>query len=357
MKIACFEVKLPTPPPFSGRLVTAFLCVTFCALFLSGCDVQKEFGPLHEEGQGDGRVFVWQGVPVVGEEGNPSIEAKFGISDVSGLTGAAAVDAAFHELSAFIKKGGLSGQPGVINLGDWIDLESLTVNAYGEGDGGFQADNDPVTPDSLPFEGYEGRTLRLIVVGINSFRPNEQYTDVPENAGVDHVVFQFQNTPVGRRMNGTDTNDGGYKASEMREYLVGVDGKSGNFLKGLKTAGVPEDVLWAPVRYVANGYNDNPRGIDAMPDLLWLPTAWEMYGSQTYADAEEKAENQARLDYFADIVHRKKFYGNSLLAQHRLSSPPRGSSTLFCIVYSTGVLGSGLSASSAGGVAPAFCVQ
>jgi hypothetical protein len=142
----------------------------------------------------------------------------------------------------------------------------------------------------------------------------------------------------------------------MREYLVGVDGQGGNFLKGLKTAGVPEDVLWGPVRYVANGYNDTPRVPDKLTDLLWLPTAWEMYGPQTYADAEEAAENQARLDYYTDNVHRKKFYGDSQVAQHRLSSPRPGGSA-FCIVYTTGVLGSGLNASSAGGVAPAFCVQ
>jgi hypothetical protein len=293
-------------------------------------------------------------VPVDGAADIPSIEEKFGISEVSGLTGAAAVDAAFHELSAFIKNGGLSDQPGVINLGDWIDLESLTVLAYGEGDGGFQADNDPVTPDSLPFEGYEGRKLRLIVVGINSFRPNGLYI-VSQEDGVDHVVFQFQNVPVSRRMNETDTNDGGYKASEMREYLVGVDGKGGKYLAGLKTAGVPEDVLWAPVRYIANGFNDAPRGIDALSDLLWLPTEREMFGTQTYSSDEETADNQARLEYYTSNEHRRKFFGD-ILSRLRMSSPHSGDSS-FCYAYSGGTPGNGLTASQGGGIAPAFCVQ
>jgi hypothetical protein len=302
-------------------------------------------------------------VPVAGAEGNPSIEEKFGISGVSGFTGAAAVDAAFHELSAFIKKGGLSDQPGVIKLGDWIDLESLRVNAYGEGPitdtGGITAQNDPVTPDPLPLPGYEGGKLRLIVVGITSFRPNEPY-NVPENAGVDHIVFQFQNVPVSRRMNETKTNQGGYAASEMREYLVGVDDKGGNFLAGLKTAGVPEDVLWAPVRYIANGYDDTPRDTK-LTDLLWLPTEREMFGSQTYADAGETAENQAWLEYYTGDEYRKKFirYSEASYSEtwYWTSSPPSGVSPTFCTVANGGINGRANASDVGGGVAPAFCVQ
>jgi hypothetical protein len=299
-------------------------------------------------------------VPVAGAADIPSIKAKFGISDdddVSGLTGAAAVDAAFHELSAFIKKGGLSEQPGVIHLGDWIDLESLRVNAYREGPitdtGGITVENAPVT--SPPFDGYEGSMLRLIVVGINSFQPNEPY-NVSANAGIDHVVFQFQNLPVSRRMNETATNDGGYAASEMREYLVGVDGNGGNFLAGLKTAGVPEDVLWGPVRYVANGYNDNPRVPDKLTDLLWLPTEWEMFGSQTNSFAEETAENQARLEYYTGDEYRLKFYNNSL-AWYWASSPYSGGSVSFCTVSHFGYTYTHRASDAAVSVVPAFCVQ
>lgn len=74
------------------------------------------------------------------------------------------------------------------------------------------------------------------------------------------TVFQFQNIPVGRRIEAT--NDGfentNYRDSEMRAYLVptGAEG-SGAFLAGLTaTAGVPQDVLWGPVRHVANKAKD-----------------------------------------------------------------------------------------------------
>jgi hypothetical protein len=187
------------------------------------------------------------------------------------------------------------------------------------------------------------------VVGINSFQPNEPYK-VLENAGIDHVVFQFQNTPVMRRMNETNTNDGGYALSEMREYLAGVDGEDGNFLAGLKTAGVPEDVLWGPVRYIANVYNGTPEGTDALTDLLWLPTEREMTGSRTSSFAEETEENQAQLKYYigksGSLIKATPAYWRS--------SPSGGSA--FCSVAGGG--GShGNPASNVLGVAPAFCVR
>jgi hypothetical protein len=94
-----------------------------------------------------------------------------------------------------------------------------------------------------------GNLLRLIVVGINSFHSKDKYT-VTANNGVPHLVFQFQNIPVSRRMNMSDSNGGGYAASEMRKYLIPVDGdtdaNSGAFLTGLLDAGVPKAVMWAP---------------------------------------------------------------------------------------------------------------
>jgi hypothetical protein len=59
-------------------------------------------------------------VPVEDAAGNPSIKEKFGVS----ATGTARVDAAFKELSAFIKKNGLADDWAtdtgnrVIKLGD-----------------------------------------------------------------------------------------------------------------------------------------------------------------------------------------------------------------------------------------------
>jgi hypothetical protein len=364
-------------------LAAVLLCVTLCVILLSGCDVLKGLGFVPDDESDNGGQSEepsWNGVPVWAELNNPSIKVKFGI-DVN-LTGTKAVDAAFHELSAFIKNDGLSSPFKVIKLGDWIDLEGgLSVEAYGEGEeytGEFSVKNTDVDlTESPPFVNYEGKLLRLIVVGINSFHSEKgvenSYT-ISANDRTQHVVFQFQNIPVLRRMNETDTNEGGYAESEMRKYLVPVDGEGGNFLTGLQDAGVPKDVLWAPKRYVSNR-GVNATKADEIVDLLWLPTEWEMFGSYiTFSFSEhssnldyETVENQAWLEYYSDIyqgLHWKYYlYSESLYTpwnpwSYWESSPSLNSdgSTSFCYIGSDGRAYDQW-ASSAGGVAPAFCVQ
>jgi hypothetical protein len=289
-------------------------------------------------------------------EASGSIKAAFDISSM-GTTGVVATFTALHD---FIQNGGLVSEPDKIKLGDWIDLEGgLTVAAYA-GEGGFSATNNAITASDLPFPGYVGKSLRLIVVGINSFRTKNGYT-YPWTSP-DHVVFQFQNLPTKHRMNPTNTNQGGYTASEMRKYLVAVGNQGGNFLTGLIAAGVPQSVLWAPARRVANGgYGSS--GTTTINDLLWLPTEREMVGessvlANSVASTYETAGNQARLEYYGDESQRRKFYDNSLQALHWywLSSPNRSDGDLFCGIGHPGINGNA-EANVAGGVAPAFCVR
>jgi hypothetical protein len=159
------------------------------------------------------------------------------------------------------------------------------------------------------------------------------------------------------------TSNGGYAESEMRKYLVKVDGKGGNFLEGLNNAGMPREVLWAPTRRVANGGN-NATGTDEKNDLLWLPTEREMFGdlglpSYHYSNPQETAENQARLEYYPanDNIYRVKYTGNGTASHYWEGSPYCGGSQLFCCVISNGVPSGGNNANNVEGVAPAFCVR
>jgi hypothetical protein len=297
-----------------------------------------------------------------------SIKAKFNVTE----TGRTGVAKAFSELHTFIQAGGLANQPNIIKLGDWIDLEGgLAVSPYGgsdgNGGGGFALDPtkamEKVTKQGQPW----GTLCRLIVVGINSF--NEK-----NNNNTPHVVFQFQSIPVMRRMNASDTNEGGYEVSEMRKYLAPVENDSinGNFLKGLIEAGVPDEVLWAPVRILSKSSN----GADTVPlsDKLWLPTEREMFrdGKSTYAEGlysadSETEDNQARLAYYTTdstrlkVWHeRKDRYPNmtNLGSDYWTGSTYSGSSLTFTIVRDTGGNhDAGNGASSVLGVAPAFCVN
>ncbi|GHV32611.1 hypothetical protein AGMMS4952_23280 [Spirochaetia bacterium] len=131
-----------------------------------------------------------------------------------------------------------------------------------------------------------GNLLRLIVVGKNSFKSGTAAANNP--SAPNHVVFQFQNIPVTHGMNPTNSNAGGYKDSEMRVYLTN------DFLPGLKAAGVPESVLWAPSRRVWNGFLSSESGssstntvVDTIADELWLPTEYEMLGTRNTSSQRE----------------------------------------------------------------------
>jgi hypothetical protein len=363
MNFACFGVKLPAPLSVLGSF-RCFGAVLLCVFLLSGCRVLQDSGFGGDDPQSAEPVSeesVWKGELAEGQEDNPSIKEKFGVT----LKGTDGVAAAFHELKAFINKGGLESSPSVISTGDWIDLEDgLTVAAYGSGEnmGAFSATNSALTNavahGALPYD-YEGSTLRLIVVGINSFKSKAPYM-APVGNEVGHVVFQFQNLPVKRRMNPDGIgNVGGYAASEMRKYLVPVDDdeESGKFLAGLITAGVPEGVLWAPTRYVANG-GDKATKADEINDILWLPTEREMFGYRVYSSqtTHETAANQARLEYYNDDLRRIKCFETSNVYFYWGASPYFGDSTYFCDVHSNGYP-YGNKASIARGVAPAFCVR
>jgi hypothetical protein len=224
----------------------------------------------------------------------------------------------------------------MIQPGDWIDLEGgLTVNAYAfhsyTPDGGVS-----LGPNSAP---------RLIVVGINSFRGKNG--NEPDRLDTGHVVFQFQNAPVTRRMH-PYVYYTGYYDSEMRNYL------SGNFLNGLVTAGVPQNVMWAPVRKIAKVHGINgENGENTVQDLLWLPTEREMFGSNTYSSGTYETEgNQARLEYYTTDQSRKK---NGV---YWLASPRGGNNTGYdnCAVNANGGP-SQYALTQSYGVAPAFCVK
>jgi hypothetical protein len=219
-----------------------------------------------------------------------SIKNTFGIT-TDGITGVSDTFNAVHDYVSDKTAAELTSE-GTIQLGDYIDLEGgITV------DGAYVADA-PVTPVFSSFEGYDGRLLRLIVVGINSFNAKGSYGGNGNGTGA-HLVFQFQNLPFvhsPEAIGGVGTNANGYAGSEMKSYITGP------FLTGLINAGVPGDILWAPTRYVANkGYGVD--GTHEIRDELWLPTEREMFGDGPWGEWGPKSsadyetpQNQARLE-------------------------------------------------------------
>jgi hypothetical protein len=255
----------------------------------------------------------------------------------------------FDALHTLIQGGG--NWTDQIALGDYIDLPSLTI-------AGYPTDTSLGAYGKLSATDQEltghGRLLRLIVVGINSFKSSGLYNENP--SAPNHVVFQFQNVPVSHRMNATGTNVGGYSASEMRTYLMG------DFLTGLTAVGVPASVLWAPSRRVWNGFTQAEKDasatsstnslMDTIMDTLWLPTAWEMSGSNMYSSStHETAVNQAHLAYYASDEACIKYNSTNGQAGYWTASPAESTAASFCTYDGSNPADSGA------GCAPAFCVQ
>jgi hypothetical protein len=297
-----------------------------------------------------------------------SLKAEFGANSVA---------AAFNAVSNYVQSGFTSGGTDRIQLGDYIDLEDgLTVAAY-NGSGAVsinpgtekgEASWPIYTTDTMYHNpDYKSVYLRLIVVGINSFKDRNGNSK-------DHVVFQFQNMPVKREMNSSSTNLGGYEASEMRRYLTPVpdDSASGNFLAGLIAAGVPEGALWAPKRVMAKEYS----GAETVEieDKLWLPTEREMYGMRNYSnDSAETEANQGRLDYYYNgaksTFARRMKHRIDMLNDDGTPTDYDGwgylyweASAAYSLSYFSCVSSSGSTSfynasSTTPGVAPAFCIS
>jgi hypothetical protein len=283
--------------------------------------------------------------------------------DQASLT--AEIIATAHRPGVKTMPAGLATKLGVIKLGDYIDLTSLSVEGYTANGAASDGQGDGELVDL-----QDKDLLRLMVVGVNTFNEGQggDYTG-NGNGTRPHLVFQFKNMPSARRVNPTNDNTGGYAVTEMREYLfdANADGVGGNFTKGLVAAGVPMDtnIVWGPKRCVSNGGGGSgtPVGADGyataadvLEDKLWLPTEWEMLGmnyssSMTY----ETKENQARLAYYKDAPSRVK---SGHTDDFVLASPASLAANSFVYMIKSGApFGGAYNASTVFGCIPTFCVQ
>jgi hypothetical protein len=278
----------------------------------------------------------------------------------------------------------------IIALGDYIDLNSLTVARYHRGtenpDNGWMAEsrdegidtdreNGAISIANNTDLGAHGKILRLIVVGINSYA---EKNDNPTAMTQPHVVFQFQNIPGLHRMNHIANNSGGYIENEMREYLVPLDSdrksvretgygtpieNTGAFYAGLIESGVPmndDSIIWGPRRAMAV-VNVNPNGVgntvSIIEDVLWLPTEWEMFGRKSVSYPEETSDNQSSFtDWYDSDAKRKKYDGADSQCSYWAASPATGLISWYCYVSKDDFPGNGVAAQLLG-LAPAFCVR
>lgn len=174
------------------------------------------------------------------------------------------------------------------------------------------------------------------------------------------ITFMFGDAIAEAPMNQTDTNAGGWEASQMRAYLNG-DGM----------ALLPEDLkkVVAPVDKLTNnvGETQDVSAVTTTSDSLWLLSAAELCGSiDWYSDPSYNAVlNAEGFEYqlFRDTAVDSSNANDILVKNYQNSpifwwerSPNPYYSDIFQLVNSFGHPSNYVYASSSRGVVPGFCL-
>jgi hypothetical protein len=292
-------------------------------------------------GEGLDEIFI---EPITGKMKNNAARA-YNADQVDGLgrnllnvLNVSNIPEAMAELRRLCNNNGEIDSTGVpdfrgLMVGDYLD--GLDLSGIGTPTGG--------TAPQAWSEQYKNN--RIVIAGLNTYKSSGDTENIK-----NHITFVFRNAVCTARMNATNTNTGGYQASELRAWLEGASGDgSGSFAAGLKMQ------LGGEYLYTIRKGHSMKGSSSWNSYTVWIMSVIELFGVDTYGD---------ELAYWNTNVHfplHQKSYAyrmkwrNGARQWYWLSTPSASSASYFCYCYNYGFSYSN-SASSAGGVAPAFCV-
>lgn len=160
-------------------------------------------------------------------------------------------------------------------------------------------------------------------------------------------------------MNSSRTNSGGWASSQMRTNICGTSLSS---YSGTIIAVIPaalRAVLKPVTKYTdntANGGGSTASYVTATTDYFFLLSEFEVFGSISYGNTNEK-NKQAQYAYYSAGNSKIKYKhdGTSTAAVWWLRSPIASGSSIFVFVSAGGTVGNGYADTSLG-FAPGFCV-
>lgn len=160
-------------------------------------------------------------------------------------------------------------------------------------------------------------------------------------------------------MNSSRTNSGGWASSQMRTNICGTSLSS---YSGTIIAVIPaalRAVLKSVTKYTdntANGGGSTASYVTATTDYFFLLSEFEVFGSISYGNTNEK-NKQAQYAYYSagNSKIKYKHNGTSTAAIWWLRSPRASGSNSFVIVVAGGTV-NGSTAGYSLGFAPGFCV-
>ena len=160
-------------------------------------------------------------------------------------------------------------------------------------------------------------------------------------------------------MNASETNSGGWKSSQMRTNICGtsLSSYSGTIISVIPAA--LRAVLKPVTKYTdntANGGGSTASYVTATTDYFFLLSEFEVFGSISYGNTNEK-KKQAQYAYYSagNSKIKYKHNGTTTAAYWWLRSPRASDSDIFVDVYTGGTVNN-YSANFSLGFAPGFCV-
>jgi hypothetical protein len=205
------------------------------------------------------------------------------------------------------------------------------------------------------------RNNRIVIAAFNPYKGVGD-TEVTKN----HILFAFANVPLRARMNPSNSNTGGYTASEMRVFLDGLNGDgsgdfvcagqapenpvvAGAFLAAL-TAQIGDYIM--PVRKLLDeSIFEGTQTWAWRTYRLFLHSENDVFGANAWGRAGYGDGQKLHIRLYRDsYAYRIKRYNGSR-DWWWLNTPHAGSAADFCIAISNG-FAHDKSASAVGGCAP-----
>ena len=255
---------------------------------------------------------------------NPYGSLSYGGRNLLTVLGVSSFAAAISALKARADAGNFAG----LRPGDYLDIPSLTINGT------------TITSN------ISTKNLRIAIHDFDYF-----YRAGDSDMTTHHIVMGFENCPILGQMNATNTNEGGYEASQMCEDL---DGTNAYWKTALTNAGIPLKTVKLLVETAKNNWG-------WYAHTVFLPSTNMVYGHRAWAENEYGwAANGQPMQlalYKAAPWKRIKFYNGSRYWwwQQNPAYAYTDAASCFCFGGGSGDAGYNYAANS-GGVSPLFII-
>lgn len=250
----------------------------------------------------------------------------------------------------------------------WAEIAQVSANKSWDAMGWKVGDSKTITLNgtvgTLALDNYQ---CKVYIIGFDHNAEKEgqgisfgmlESVDGKQICLVDQYVSQATVELMAFTMNKTDTNEGGWRASKMRNTILGSTNVANPAANTLMAA-LPAD-LRAVLKPITKYTNNVGKSSDVSSTIDYMPlmAEFEVYGRQNFANPNEK-NYQAQYEYYKNGNSKIKYQQNDVASATKwwLRSPSFEFRADFCLVDQANGKYSMTSISNGShGVAPVFLI-